>query len=402
MSTGLPVLPARSLHRADTERLFEVLQQQHARKLDLVIPATSLRAEGTAEKKTYLRLDHPALSEHLTEDGFYDLNGLYSFTDTAVADLAEKYDIPAKYLRRCREDNPRAFVNNVNDWTRFDDDSSVLVRLLWGRDRYAKEARGIVRAVRSPNYRISDNLDMATSFLKGLRAAGLDDTQIVSADLTDDHLYMRVSAPQIAIEAPELLRNYRSPFNGRRGGDCPIVFAGVVFQNSETGQGRTSVAPELRVEVCDNGMTFAKQAVSAVHRGARLSEGIQWQPDTLASDENTISLKIRDAVQEFLSPSYVRSLVDEISGAAQTVLPEAENTLEIVSKKLRFSAEERNGIWRHFIKSDDSTAGGIMHAVTSYAQIAGRRGTSASVERSNQLNALSLDALTLAAGTATT
>lgn len=43
--------------------------------------------------------------------------------------------------------------------------------------------------------------------------------------------------------APNLLANYRSPFNGRSGRDLPIVSAGLAITNSETSCGAFELMP---------------------------------------------------------------------------------------------------------------------------------------------------------------
>ncbi|PPJ36456.1 DUF932 domain-containing protein [Nocardia nova] len=387
----LPALPARRLRQADAGKLLGLLNQQQARKLDVVVPAQQLRID-----RGYLLVE--GADPHLGEDGVYDLNGLYTLTDSAVGDLATDFKIPVPYLRRCRTDNLRAFCNAINDWARRETDRKVLLRLLWGRDRRDKNSHGIVRAVLSDSYGFRDNLDMATVFLAGLREAGLDDTQVLTADMSDDHLYMRVAAPQIAVAAPELVGNYRSPFNQRSGADCPLVFAGVEFRNSETGHGKTMVAPQITIQICSNGMTFTQQALTQIHRGTRLRQGIvRWKADTYAADDHAFSLQIRDAVQSFLTPEFVQERVDEISGAAQVLLPEPDQTLTVVAKQLRFSEAERQGIWEHFLIGGDRSAGGIMHAVTSYAQVLADNGR---IDRGNEFNTLGLNALRLAAANA--
>lgn len=387
-TTTLPPLPTRPLRKADVRVLRDLLHDQQARKLDVVVPAQALRID-----RGYLLIQ--GVEPHLAEDGVYDLNGLYTLTNSAVGDLAADFKIPVPYLRRCRTENMRAFCNAVNDWARYETDRKVLIRLMWGRSRGDKLSRGIVRAVLSDSYGFRDNLDMATAFLQGLQEAGVDETSIVAADMSDDHLYMRVTSPKIAVAAPELLRNYRSPFTGASGADCPLVFAGVEFRNSETGHGKTQVVPQIQIQICGNGLTFTKQAVAQIHRGTRMREGtVRWKADTYKADDRAFTLKIRDAVQSFLTPDFVQQRIDEITGVAQANLSDPEKTLTVVSKQLRFSEAERKGVWEHFLTAGDRSAGGIMHAVTSFAQVLADEGR---IDRGNEFTSLGLDALHLAA-----
>ena len=49
-----------------------------------------------------------------------------------------------------------------------------------------------------------------------------------------------------------------------RAGAEPIVFAGFVISNSETGGGAFSVTPRLVVKVCNNGLTITADALRAI------------------------------------------------------------------------------------------------------------------------------------------
>lgn len=61
----------------------------------------------------------------------------------------------------------------------------------------------------------------------------------------------------------------------------PVVFAGFVISNSETGHGSFSIIPQITIQVCDNGMTFTRDAMREVHLGGRLQDGvIRWSSDT--------------------------------------------------------------------------------------------------------------------------
>ena len=60
--------------------------------------------------------------------------------------------------------------------------------------------------------------------------------------------------------APALLAGYRTPFTGAAGADNPVVFAGFVITNSETGCGAFTLTPRLVVQVCRNGMTITRDA----------------------------------------------------------------------------------------------------------------------------------------------
>jgi len=71
-------------------------------------------------------------------------------------------------------------------------------------------------------------------------------------------MYVRVVCEQVRVLAPAMLAGYRSPFTGAAGAENPVVFAGFVLTNSETGCGAFTLTPRLVVQVCRNGMTITR------------------------------------------------------------------------------------------------------------------------------------------------
>ena len=68
-----------------------------------------------------------------------------------------------------------------------------------------------------------------------------------------------------------------------------------------------------------------------------------------------------------------------------------QETIETVSQRLRFTDAQQHDILDHFIRGGDLTAGGVMHAVTSAAQIQDDADTAHEME-SAALRALDLAA----------
>ena len=82
------------------------------------------------------------------------------------------------------------------------------------------------------------------------------DVDVRRCDLTERRMYVQIASQSVAAQADVLLRDYVSPFTGARGADNPLVFAGFVLSNSETGHGSFSITPRLIVQVCSNGYTI--------------------------------------------------------------------------------------------------------------------------------------------------
>jgi hypothetical protein len=374
-SSTAPVLTARHATLAD---LAALLRDQQARKLDVVAPAAALRSAGA-------RLVIDGTDPQPTPDGVTMTTGTYTPTEVCDEGLAEKLGIPTAYLRRLRDEHPALYDANVNGWLARTD-KSYLVRCLRG-DR----GGGVARAFLSSSFKMIDNLDVLVAALDGLRQAGVP-AEIDGCDLTPRRMYVRVVSPAVRALAPRLLAGYRSPFSGQSGADNPVVFAGWVLSNSETGCGAFTITPRLVIQICRNGMTITKDALRAVHLGGRLEDGvIRWSGDTQQRNLDLITAQARDAVTTFLDTAYVEKKIAEMSEAASEPVAEAQQTIEIVAQRLRFTGEQQKTILNHFIRGGDLSAGGVMHAVTSTAQTLG------DADAAHEMESQALPALELAA-----
>lgn len=369
---------ALTARNASVEDLVVLLREQQARKVDVVAPAAAIRVEGGL-----ILLD--ATVPQLGPDGVTMTAGAYRPTEVCDAGIADKLGIPAAYLRKMRASRPALFDANVNGWLA-GDERSFLVRCLLGDDGQT----GVARAWLSDGYKTIDHLDTLMAVFDGIRAAG-QPVIIDSCDLTGQRMYVRVRCEAVQVLAPALLAGYTSPFTGARGADNPLVFAGFAVVNSETGCGACTITPRLVAQVCANGMTITRDAVRAVHLGERMEEGIRWSCDTQDRQLALVTAKARDAVAAFLAPAYAEKTVRDLERKAGHRVSDAAKTVEVISGRLRYTEAQQAEILDHFIKGGDLTAGGIMHAVTSAAQVQGDGDAAWNLENS------ALDALSLAA-----
>lgn len=393
---------------ATMDDLVAILREQHSRKVDVVAPATCLSAEGGL-----LRI--AGASPSVDSDGVTEADGLYRPTSQADEGLAYRLGIPSAYLKRCREQRPDLYDANVNGWLHGAVTAGVC---RCGRQIAASEARagfrsceacdepapdprsflvrafrsetgvGLARAVLSDRYRIVDNLDVLTAALDGVRQSGVN-VEVEGADLSDRRMRLRVTCPDVAAHAPELLADYRSPFTGARGADNPTVWAGFVISNSETGGGAFTITPRLVVEVCRNGMTITRDAMREVHVGGRLEDGVvRWSDDTQRRSLELVTAQARDAAATFVDQTYLGDTVDRLAEEAGRPVTKADETVRSVAKALRFTETEADGILDHFVSGGSLTAGGVMQAVSSYAA------TVDDADRSAEIEAAAVDALT--------
>lgn len=404
---------------ADLGDLATILRDQQARKIDVVAPATALRAKGAS-------IQIAGTEAVLTDEGVTRADGTYRPTAVADEGLAARLGIPVGYLKTLRAERPDLYDANVNGWLHGKhrralngerteiapaDGRNFLVRAFRGDDG----GEGVCRAILSDRYKMVDNLDVLSAALDGVKASGAN-VEIRSCDLTERRMYVKVYSPDVVALAPTLLRNYRSPFTGdepvvragwtidrarevaaREGlgyeaGEEPVVFGGFKIANSETGGGAFSITPELYVRICRNGLTIKVDALREVHLGGTLDEGvIRWSEETQAKALELVTARARDAVATFLDHDYVAAKVTEIEEEAGAPVREPADAVREVGKRLRFTQEQTDGILDHFIRGGQMTAGGIANAITSYSQ------TVEDADTADDLDGSALDALSVAA-----
>lgn len=357
-----------TLRKTDFETLLATLDEQQERKVDVVVPATAL-CSGRGD----LRVLRSDLEPEITAEGVK--SPVQVFTPTEVFDegLAARLGIPRAFLRTMRDNGWTDMIDGTvnallhgKQGIREPMDKRFLVRAL--KDADGGEV-GSARALLSNSYKIVDHTETLRAAMRGMAAAGLGADNITQCDLTGRRMYVRVEAPEVKAMAPELLKNYRSPFRPElTGRELPLVHAGFVLTNSETGHGSFTVVPEITVEVCTNGMTITREAVSARHLGAKLDDGlIRYSERTRQANLELITSQAEDAIRTFLRADFVQSIVDEMTANATGEVTETEKAVKEITQKAECPALY-DDVLAMFIKGGDMSKGGLVHAVTAAAQ----------------------------------
>ncbi|MFI5497149.1 DUF932 domain-containing protein [Actinoplanes sp. NPDC051859] len=354
-----PSLAVAANRHVSMETLVAALQDQKARAVDIIAGTAKMRCVDG-------QLVFNGVHQEISLDGVTTTDGRYTLSDTATRGVADKLDIDVKYLRRCSVENLPAFDYNINTWLERDD-RRFLARCM----RHETSAGdGFVRAFLSDRFLRMDNLDTLLAALRGIREAGVS-VEVESCDLTEQRMYVRFVSPDVQVLAPDLLRDYRSPFDGRRGSDLPVISGGFIFRNSETGFGRYSIGPYLKVQVCRNGMALDRGVLGRTHVGAQIVDDdgiIEPSAQTVRRELDLVESMTTDAVRTYLSSDFVARAVRDLEKAAGVVVAKPDETIKIVSQKLRFTQEQQADILNFFIAGSDRTAGGVMQAVTAFAR----------------------------------
>lgn len=363
-----------TLRKTDFETLLATLDEQQERKVDVVVPAANLAFGGGN-----LRVLRSDLEPELTDDGVKSPVQAYAPNDVFDDGLSAKLGFPRAYLRKLREQGWTDIIDGTfnalvhgkrsgaDEWMREPEARRFLVRALKDADG---QPVGTARALLSDKYKIVDHVETLRAALSGMRDAGLGAENITQCDLTARRMYVTVEVPEIRHQAATLLKDYVSPFTGNRGADNPIVHAGFVLGNSETGDGTFFLYPRIVAEVCTNGMTIKKDvgALTQRHLGARLDDGlVDYSNETREQNRRLIMSMARDTVRTFLSEDYLSSVVRKLEEKAAEPVTKPERAIKEVTQKLEIPALY-DDVLAHFIKGADLTRGGIMHAVTAAAQ----------------------------------
>lgn len=356
-----------TLQNASFQTLYGQLKEQRDRKVDLIVPARDLCSnQGQVKIRN-------AGEPVLTDSGVTPTHLTLDPSNVFDEGLSSKLGMPRAYLRTMRDSGWYDLVDaNVNRLlhgcpdVREPDGRRFLVRTFRGEDGRP----GYARAFLSDSYKTLDNWDILNAAMEGMSAAGLGVNVVHSADLTDRRMYMKVVVPEISMLAPELLKDYRSPFSGKRGADNPMVFAGVVIGNSETGNGSFFVRPEIQIQVCDNGMTIKQDVIARRHLGAKVEDDgvIQYSDETQKKNLELIKLQTRDAIRTFLNVDYMTRVVERVTEQAGAKVDKPSDVVTRLVKRDAFSKEDAEGLLDRFIQGGDMTRGGVLQAVTAYSQ----------------------------------
>lgn len=361
-----------TLQNASFQTLYTQLQAEQDRKVDLIVPARDL-CSNQGEIKV-----RNAGEPVLTADGVTPTHLTLTASNVFDEGLSAKLGLPRAYLRTMRENGWYDLVDaNVNrllhgyttpdgQVVREPDARRFLVRTFKGENGET----GFARAFLSDSYKTIDNWNILQSVVQGMQAAGLDAHVVHSADLTNRRMYMKVVVPEISVLAPELLKDYRSPFSGRRGADNPVVFAGFVIGNSETGNGSFFIRPELQIQVCDNGMTIKQDVISKRHLGSKIEDDgiVKYSEETMRKNLELIQLQTRDAIRTFLDVEYMTRVITRVTEQASAPVDKPQDVVTRLVKREAFSKEDADGLMESFVRGGDMTRGGVLQAITAYSQ----------------------------------
>lgn len=364
-----------TIRKGSLQDLADELQEQQDRKVDLVVPAAKL----WSHHGNVIVAGHgePVITDSGVTASNLELAPSSVFDTGMVGKLSEVgRPVGRAFVRGLRETGRTDLVDSIyngllhgnRDLNAPGDTRSFFLRTFKGATD-VPASRGYARALLSDKYRPIDNWDVLLTVIQGLESAGFSGHVVRQADLSDDKMYLRVSVPEITALAPGLLHGYTSPYGGARGADNPVVEAGIVITNSETGGGAFTITPELVVQICTNGMTIKKDMIRKTHLGSKLDEGHMRISDrTLAANRELVASQTADAINTFLDADYLNRVLRQIESGSDEKIDDVEKTIEVVTSRPAFSRADAKGLLAAFMDGGDRTRGGLVQAVTAYSQ----------------------------------
>jgi hypothetical protein len=357
------------LKNLSLEGIVSALQTQNLQKKDFVVSAKYIRmVQSNLQIINDNNLD--SLKKILVETGICiendDLDILsLSVLECCHAQISQKLSIPKRYYDKMLEHQVHYHLldKNVSHWFMENSSKNYLVRTFIDKE----QKTGIARAVLSDRYNTLDNYDVMLATLDAIRETGMN-VQIESGDITDTKFYMRFTCPDIEVNAPDLLRDYKVPNERvRKSGDG--IISGFVISNSETGNGKFSISPRAIVLACTNGMIFKDDSYAKTHLGSKMEENstIDWSAETREKNYELVISQVKDAIKTYASKEYLTGKIQELTVKGNKELNNPVQTVKNVTNHLDMSEEKEQSILNYFVKGGDTKAFGVTQALTFYA-----------------------------------
>lgn len=326
------------------ESIVEQLEFQKKIKRDYVVPSGSMRYDGLTG---FLAID----------------NKDYQLTDHSHFQIGSKLEIPTSYYKRMLADNPDLLATNINSWLSRKEKTKYLLRTF----NFGQEGvNNICRAMLSDRYSIMDNWDVLIAALEAIKKTGIH-VEIQKAEITERRMYLHIVAPEIQVDATELLDGY---LENR---DSAVlnngIISGLVITNSEVGLSRFEVSARAQILRCKNGMHDRNAAFRKTHLGAKMDEGyVQWSENTKNKNYELIISQVGDAVKTYMSKEYLGNLTSKLQKHKYDKIENPKSVIEVVSAEIGIPQEHQNEILKYFYKDGDESSFGLMNSFTRESQ----------------------------------
>lgn len=312
--------------------LCKELERQRMARKDFIADTRSLMITTNDHGQSQLDVD------------LGNTNQIFTVNDLAHQQIASRLQIPLKYYQKMRLEYPSLLDENINSWFNKN-----------GERRMLRTLDTNIRAFLSDRYRRLDNLELAEAVLPIIKE--MKGAEIVSADITDTHMYIKVINKKLKAEVAV----------------NDVVQAGIVISNSEVGLGSLKVEPLIYRLVCKNGLIVKDYAQKRYHVGKQVESEESayeiYRDETLEADDKAFFMKVQDTVRCAVDEAKFMLSVDKFRQTKQeSTGDDPIKTVEILADKYVLNQNERGSILRHFIMTGDNSRFGLINAITRSSQ----------------------------------
>ena len=291
-------------------------------------------------------------------------DGQFTMHDNAIGQMADRMDIPQRYLRQLASGEPWAIalaaylLNQHSDWTQR---SRVLVRTV------GTQVRGIL----SDSYRRLNSVEILTAFVQEAAGQG---AVISDAYMNDTKVWAETILPT-PITVPT-----------KNNGDV-IIFAGARFSTSDYGDGAVDMRAFLLNGACLNGMV-RESVMKQVHLGSKLPDNLALSQQTYELDTKTTVSAVKDLTKGLFSKDNLMAKAVEIQEASEVEV-DFNKELKRLTSNGGLLKQEGKEVEKILMRNnpDDGVQGGatlwkLTQAITAHAR-------ELTPERSRELHELS-------------
>jgi hypothetical protein len=326
--------------RKTLTEMAQELERLKNSRYDVVAPSTELKAVYDVGTKT-VKLTVP----YITQDGSTIRD--FPISTFAHSQIAEKCGIPKPYYDRMFTDGNVDLLNhNINTYIKNND--TRLVRIADFNDGKGQT----VRALLSNQYRIIDSSDVfyaslnEFSYLTEKKGMHIEFPRL---DLTDQHLYIKATSPDLSGEVFHF-----------RDGRTEAVQGGVIISNSDVGVGAFKVEPFINVLVCHNGLIGDNKFIK-IHLGKERGQGIiQYSSEINKLEDKILFEKIRELIRATFTPEIFNTWLDKINKVASTEVPKPTVVIDNIISKYDIPQKRRDELLNQFSKESQSIWGVAM------------------------------------------
>ena len=351
-----------NLRNIDLVTMVNALKDEQLAKRDLIVPSTKIEmCNDIFIVEDGIGGDNESLFKGMGIDvagsDYFEIEP----TELFHRQMAEKMGIPIRYYWDMLHGEHYKLLNdNVNYWLN-DRTRNMLLRTFIQDDNKT----GIGRAFLSDKYRRIDNLDLLVATLDTM--TGIPGLECTHCDITETNIYAIFENPNVKIDVPELIENYRNPSDpdNREAG----FTSGFTLKNSEVGRGGFSITPRGAFVICGNGMTSKEDAYRQIHIGSKTNDGfLAWNEAVENKNLELVRAQMKQYMEYFISTEYLQKAVKPLYKAKGIEFKKPVDVVKNVTKNhFNYSDEALDKILGYFHKANDESGLGVVQALTYFA-----------------------------------